>query len=207
MRSCHFVLLTSLFWLLNVGQINAQQSTSPPPVGPPATSANLTFQDTRIAVIYTDLLYDPTTGITRLVSAMRNLNQEFEPRKIELRRLQQRIEQVSSEVNRIEPGSAASPLQTKLDELGQLKKEVQRKGEDMQTAYNLRLRDVLDPILQDLDRAIKTFAQQRGIAAVFDGSKEEIGLLYVGEGLDLTRAFIMEFNRMHPSPALPSSPR
>ena len=206
MRSCHFVLLTSLFWLLNVGQINAQQSNSPPPVGLPATSANLTFQDTGIAVIYTDLLYDPTTGITRLVSAMRNLNQEFEPRKIELRRLQQRIEQVSSEVNRIEPGSAASPLQTKLDELEQLKKEVQRKGEDMQTAYNLRLRDVLDPILRDLDRAIKTFAQQRGIAVVLDGSKEEIGLLYVSEGLDLTRAFIMEFNRTH-SASVPSSPK
>jgi Skp family chaperone for outer membrane proteins len=86
-------------------------------------------------------------------------------------------------------------------------KEVQRKGEDMQTAYNLRLRDVLDPILLDLDRAIKTFAQQRGIAVVFDGSKEEIGLMYVSESLDLTRAFIMEFNRMHPSPVLPSSPR
>ncbi len=76
----------------------------------------------------------------------------------------------------------------------------------MQTAYNLRLRDVLDPILQALDRAIKTFAQQRGIAVVFDGSKEEIGLLYVSEGLDLTRAFIMEFNRTHPG-SVPSRPK
>ena len=54
----------------------------------------------------------------------------------------------------------------------------------MQAAYDRRLRDVLDPILEDLDKAIKAFAQQRGIAVVFDGSKEELGLLYVSEGLD-----------------------
>ncbi len=65
------------------------------------------------------------------------------------------------------------------------------------------MRDVLNPIFADLDQAIKNFAQQRGVLLILDGSKIDEALLYLSDDLDLSRGFIVEFNRANPVQATP----
>lgn len=202
-RSYRYHLSAPLLSAILVITTSAQQSNQQQPTPPVGTGSN--SEATRIAIIYSDFFYDPNKGITRLVNAIKSLDQEFQPRKTELERLQQRIEQLTTETNGPGAGVSQTTIQTKLGELEQLKKDSQRKAEDAQAEYSKRLRDTLNPIFEDLDKAIKTFAQQRGIVLIFDGSKMDDALLYVSDGLDVSRPLIVEFNRANPSPAV--SPR
>jgi Skp family chaperone for outer membrane proteins len=204
-RSYRYNFLAALLLAIVVATTNAQQSNQQQPIGSPPGIPNVNSQGTRIAIIFTDFFYDPNDGgINRLVSAIKNLDQEFQPRKMELQRLQQRIEQLTNETSGPAPGVAPTTVQSKRDEIEQLKKDSQRKAEDAQAEYSKRLVDTLNPIFEALEKAIKTFAQQRGIDLILDGSKMDDALLYMSDGLDLSRAFIVEFNRANASPAAPS---
>jgi len=155
--------------------------------------------------MFTDFFYDPRSGINRILSALNRLDQELQPRKAELQRLQQRIEQLTDETSDLAAGVTPTISQAKLEELERLKIELQRKAEDIQTDYRKRRPEILNPIFEDLDKAIKSFAQQRGITLIFDGSKMDDALLYISDGVDLTHIFIVEFNRTNPAPSGPST--
>lgn len=185
---------------------SAQQNNQQPPNGSSASVPDLNSAGMRIAVIHADSFYEPNNGIGRLVNAIKTLDQEFQGRKTELQSMQQRIEQLTNETGGTAPVLPPATARLKLDQLEQLKKDLQRKAEDAQAEYSKRLRETLSPILEDLDKAIKSFAQQRGIALILDSSQLEDGILYMSESLDLTRTFIVEFNRANPIAPV-SSPR
>lgn len=198
-------LLAGLLCVILAMTINAQQSTRQQPIGPLSNTPKLNSQGTRIAIIYTDFFYDPNNGISRVLNAIKSLDQQFQPRKTEMQRLRQRIEQLTNETSGPAPDVTSMAVESKRDELEHLKKESQRKAEDFQTEYSKRMRNTLNPIFEDLDKAIKSFAQQRGIDLILDGSKMDDALLYMSESVDLTHAFVMEFNRTNPAPSGPSA--
>ena len=154
--------------------------------------------------MFTDFFYDPRSGINRILSALNQLDQELQPRKVALQRLQRRIEQLTNETSQLAPGLTPTVGPAKFEELERLKIESQRKAEDIQTDYRKRRPEILNPIFEDLDKAIKSFAQQRGITLVFDGSKMDDAILYISEDVDLTRPFITEFNRANAPETIPS---
>ena len=145
--------------------------------------------------MFTDFFYDPRSGINRILNALNGLDQELQPRKAELQRLQQRIKQLTNETSEFVSGPTPTIDPAKLEELERLKIELQRKAEDIQSDYRKRRPEILNPIFEDLDKAIKSFAQQRGITLIFDGSKMDDAILSMREEVDLTRPFITEFNR------------
>lgn len=200
-------LLAGLLCVILAMTISAQQSTRQQPIGPLSNTPNLNSQGTRIAIIYTDFFYDPNNGISRVLNAIKSLDQQFQPRKTEMQRLRQRMEQLTNETSGPAPDVTPMPVESKRDELEHLKKESQREAEDFQTEYSKRLRDTLNPIFEDLDKAIKSFAQQRGIDLILDGSKMDDALLYMSEGVDLTHAFVAQFNRTNPAASVPLPPR
>ncbi len=190
-------IVALLVWFSLSLSINAQQVNQRSTVDSLSRVSQVNSQSTPFAVIHTDSFYEPGRGISRIVTAIKKLDQEFQSRKTELQRLRQRAEQLSSEIDSSAVGFT-TPSQAKIDELEQLKKDLQREAEDTQTDYTKRMRDVIGPILEDLDKAIRTFAQNRGIFLIFDTSQLDEGILFLNESLDLTRSFITEFNRLHP---------
>ncbi len=203
--SYRYRLLAALLWVLLTGTTDAQQANVQQASGDSPTTPVRASHSTRIAIIYTDFFYDPNNGISRLVNSIKGLDQEFQARKTDLRRLQQRIEQLTKETNEPAPGSSPLTVQTKLNELEQVKRDSQRLVEDTQTEYGNRLLKAIKPILEDLEQAIKTFAQQYGIDLILDGSKMDESLLYMSQGLDLTQAFIANFNRANAFPGGPEA--
>jgi outer membrane protein len=86
-----------------------------------------------------------------------------------------------------------------MDQLDQLKKDAQRKAEDAQAAYNKRRQDIFSPLQDEVGRALEAFAKARGINVIVDAA--QVPLLYVADTVDITRAFITEFNSKNPATA------
>lgn len=167
----------------------------------PAQSA-VTVPESKIALIYSDAFLDAKTGIARFNTLVTTLNREFQPRQTELQTMQQRITTLTNEVTQAQAASSVvdpKSIQAKIETLEQLKKDYQRKGEDAQAAYNKRKQDIFQPLQDDIGKALEVYAKQRNINVIIDGSA--VPLVYAADSIDITRAFINEFNSKNPATA------
>lgn len=162
----------------------------------------------KLAVIYTDEFMDPKSGIQKFSSVLSKLNGEFQKVKDEITALQNRAQALEAEITKLRDAPAGTPidqsaLQAKADQLEQLKKDIQRKAEDAQAAYNKRRNDLFQPLQIEIGTALEAFAKARGINVVVDGA--QVPLLYFAESTNITRAFITEFNSKNPVTAATST--
>ena len=164
----------------------------------------------KMAIIYTDMFLDAKTGIGKFNSVLAKLNGEFQKTKDEINAMQTRAQALETEVNKLRDAPAGTPidntaLQTKIDQLEQLKKDIQRKAEDAQAAYNKRRGELFQPLQVEIGKALEEFAKARGINVILDGA--QVPLLYAAESTDITRAFITEFNSKNPATAAATPPQ
>ena len=164
-----------------------------------------TVPESKMALIYSDAFLDAKTGIGRFNTLVTTLNREFQPRQTELQTLQQRIQTLTDDITKTAPVADPKTTQAKQEQLDQLKKDYQRKGEDAQSAYNKRRTEMFQPLQDDIGKALELFAKQRNITVIIDGS--QVPLVYAAESLDVTRAFINEFNSKNPATASVTPPK
>jgi len=181
----------------------AAQPTPAPSAAAPATAAQL--PTAKMAVIYTDMFLDAKTGIAKFTTIVNKLNGEFQKLKDEITAMQTRATGLEAEINKLREAPAGTPidqraLQAKIDQLEQLKKDIQRKGEDAQAAYNRRRQELFAPLQDEIGKALEAFAKARGITAIIDAA--QVPLLYAADNIDITRAFITEFNTKNPATAV-----
>jgi Skp family chaperone for outer membrane proteins len=180
--------------------------TRPAATGPaPAPQTGTGLPDSKIALIYSDAFLDPKTGIARFNNVLTNLNREFQPRQTELQQLSQKIQQLKDEVDKTKSVAEPKALQTKVDQLEQWNKELQRKGEDAQAAYTKRRGEIFAPLELDIKNNLEAFAKQRGINVIIDGS--QVPVVYAADSIDVTRAFINDFNSKNPATASVTPPK
>lgn len=191
--------------LLTVVAASAPAQQKPAaPAAAPATQATVAVPDSKIAMIYSDAFLDPKTGIARFNSLLTTLNREFQPRQTELQTLQTKIATLTKEINDTQSVADPNTIRTKQDQLAQLNTELKRKGEDAEAAYNKRRQDIFMPLQQDIGKALEAFAKARGITVIVDGS--QVPVVYAAESIDITRAFINEFNSKNPATAAVTTP-
>lgn len=169
----------------------------------PQTSAAL--PDSKIALIYSDAFLDPKAGIARFTTVLTNLNREFQPRQTELQGIQTKIQQLQDEIEKTKNVAEPRAIQTKVEQLDQLKKDFQRKGEDAQAAYTKRRGEIFAPLEDDIKKGLEAFAKQRGINVIIDGS--QVPVVYAADSIDVTRAFITDFNSKNPATASVTPPK
>lgn len=169
------------------------------PVATPASpQTGAPVPDGKIALIFSDFFQDPKTGIARINATMSALNREFQPRQTELNQMMQKVQQLQDEITKGQQGDPKA-LQAKMDQLDQLKKDYQRKGEDATAAYNKRKQAIFAPVQEDISKALETYARAHGIAVLIDGSA--VPLAYAADAIDVTRAFINDYNGKNPATA------
>ena len=178
--------------------VSAQQkpTSAAPPTAAPQTVA---VPDSKMAMIYSDAFLDPKAGIARFNSLLGTLNREFQPRQAELQGLQTRINTLSKEIDDTQNVADPNALRTKRDQLAQLNTEFKRKGEDAEAAYAKRRQEIFTPLQQDIGKALEAFAKARGITVIVDGS--QVPVVYAADSIDITRAFISDFNSKNPATA------
>ncbi|HEX6649106.1 MAG TPA: OmpH family outer membrane protein [Pyrinomonadaceae bacterium] len=193
-------LLTAAAFCVSAQQRSATPA-SQPAAAPPQTVA---IPDSKIAVIFSNDLLDEKTGIARFVTLAGTLNREFQPRRNELQALQTKINTLSKEIDDTQNVADPTALRTKRDQLEQMNTELKRKAEDAETAYNKRREELFAPLRVDVQKAIDAFAKARGITVIIDGS--QVPMLYTATALDVTRAFINDFNSKNPATAAVTTP-
>lgn len=165
----------------------------------PQTSAAVPVS--KIAVIFSADFQDPKNGIARFTAAVTKLNAEFQKTQDDLSQTAQRLRQQQEEITKLQQSPTATPaqIQARIDTLDQLKKDYQRRGEDAQTAYQRRRVELLSPLQEEVGKALDVFARSRGISIVLDGS--QISILYAADNIDITKAFIADYNSKNPATA------
>ena len=184
---------------------SAAAQPTPTQAAPPAT---VNLPTSKMAVISSDAFLDPKTGIAKFNNAVNKLNGEFQKTKDDLTQMQNRGSSLESEINKLQNAPEGTPidqrsLQAKIDQLEQLKKDIQRKGEDAQAAYNKRRQEIFAPLQDEIGKALEVFAKARGINVIIDAA--QVPLLFADEKIDITRAFITDFNSKNPVTAASST--
>lgn len=174
------------------------------PAATPAATSNAPLPDTRIAFIDTGAFADEKAGIGRYVNAMKSLEREFKPRQDELDGMQNRIKALADEITKLNASSAVvdpKTIQAKNDEGERLQRDLKYKKEQADADFAKRYQDVVSPISQDIGKALDQFAQARGITMILDISKLAPAILTVNPAMDVTQAFVTEYNSTHPATA------
>ncbi len=184
----------------SAGSVSAQPKPSTPAGPAPTTTQTGSIPETKIALVNTDEFADEKTGILRLVSAMKRVDGEFQPRRTELQTLNTTIEKATADLNKAAPLQDPKVTAQQNDKIEQMKTELKRKGEDAQKAYQTRLQDILGPVYDDIGKALDAYAKAHGITLILDVTKIQ-GIVSASESLDITKPFITEFNSKNPATA------
>jgi Skp family chaperone for outer membrane proteins len=181
----------------------APAATQPRPAAPGGV---VTVAEGKFAIIDTDAFGDAKEGIQRLVAAFQTVEREFKPRRDEITSLRTRYDSLVKEVNDTKAVSDPKALQAKADQAAQLEIEIKRKQEDGQKALDRRVQEVTGPVYQDIGNALQAYAKARGLSVVFDVSKMQGVVMVVDGGIDITNAFIAEYNTRNPASTAAAAP-
>lgn len=211
-------VFASLVFITAVASLPALAQTRPaaaqpkPAVTQPAPAAtgatNVAVPSSKIGIIYSEAFLDPKGGIARFTTLLSTLNREFQPRQTEIQQLETKITQLTDELTKTQAASAVvSPdsIRVKRDQLDQYKKDYQRKGEDGQALYNKRRAEIFQPLNDDIGKALEVYAKARNINIIIDGS--QVPFVYAADAIDITRAFIVDFNTKNPATAAVTTPK
>lgn len=192
-------LIFAFAFVLAVAISPVLAQTRPAAAAPTQAPPSANVPESKIALIYSDAFLDAKAGIARFTTLVTTLNREFQPRQTELQSLQQKIQALTDDITKTQPVADPRTTQTKQDQLDQMKKDFQRKGEDAQVAYDRRRKEMFTPLQDDIGKALEVYAKAHNINVIIDGS--QVPLVYAADTLDITRAFISDFNSKNPATA------
>lgn len=172
----------------------------------PATGGPVTVAEGKFAIIDTEAFGDTKEGIQRLVAAFQTVEREFKPRRDEIQTLRNRYDALVKEVNDTKAVADQKALAAKADQAAQLEIEIKRKQEDGQKALDRRVQELTGPVYQDIGNALQAYAKARGLSVVFDVSKMQGVVMVVDGGIDITNAFIAEYNQRNPATTAAAAP-
>lgn len=154
----------------------------------------------KIGLINTDTFYDEKAGVTKLVSATKQLNGEFAAQVKDLQDGNTRLQGIATELDRLRklPNDQANQtaISNKQEEGTKLQSDLEYKKANLESAVAKRREVLVAPISQDIGKAIDDFAKKSGFGAVFDVAKlaDNGVLLFMADGADVTKEFIIFYN-------------
>ncbi len=180
----------------------APPATQPKPTTTPSATGSATgnVPDTKLALVDTDAFLDEKAGILRLVAAAKKVEAEFAPRRTELQNLQAQVDQMTADLQKTSAVQDPKVSAQKQDAIEQKKRDITRKTEDAQSEYQKRLQALLGPVYDEIGKALDAFAKAHGITLILDVTKVQ-GIVSADGSLDITKAFITEFNSKNPATA------
>src|SRR6266567_9232681 len=206
MKIIRAIAAVAFFAAISAASVTAQpkptNTTTPALTG----SATGNVPETKLALVDTDQFLDEKAGIVRLVTAAKKVENEFLPRRTELQGLQTQIDKLKADLQRTSAVQDPKVSAQQQEAIDQKTREMQRKTEDAQTAYQKRLQDMLGPIYDEIGKALDAYAKAHGITLILDVTKIQ-GIVSASESLDITKAFITEFNTKNPATASLTPPQ
>ncbi len=163
----------------------------------------------KIALINTDSFYDEKAGITKLVTANKQLDSEFATRIKSLQDGGKKLQAIAQELSNLQKLPPAqfnqTAYNTKREEGERLERELKYQKTDLDDAVNKRRKILITPISSDIGNAITEFGRKNGFGAILDVNKlgESGTLLFLAETGDVTKEFIVYYNARRTPAAAP----
>ncbi|HEX6625986.1 MAG TPA: OmpH family outer membrane protein [Pyrinomonadaceae bacterium] len=185
--------------------VNAQPAATRPAATPPAApAASAQLGEAKIALIDTGAFADEKQGIARMIAAVKRVETQFQTVRTELQGMRANLERLTKEINDTKGVADQAALARKAEQAETLEKEIKRKGEDAQGNYQKAMRDALQPVQQDILKALETYAKGRGITVIIDAA--QVPILYATPNMDITAAFIADYNQRNPATTAAAAP-
>ena len=211
MKIIRAIAAIAFFAAISAASVAAQPkpSTTPTPAKPggpissgPATAGSTTgnVPEAKVALVDTDAFLDEKVGIQRLIAAAKKLEAEFQPRRAELQTLQGQVDKMTADLQKAAPVQDPKVSAQQQDAIDTKKRDITRKTEDAQSAYQARMQALLGPVYDEISKALDAFAKAHGITLILDVTKVQ-GIVSADGSLDITKAFITEFNSKNPATA------
>jgi Skp family chaperone for outer membrane proteins len=181
---------------------------TPTPIPRPAvTPGNTGVPESHIALIDTGMFGDEKNGIFLYVDAAKKVQSEFQSRTTELQNMQNRLTALANEIQTLSKAAVVDQktIQAKQNEGVRLQQEMTTKKERLDEDVSKRYQEIISPVSNQIGAAMDQFARQRGITITLDINKLLPAILTAIPSIDLTQAFIDEFNRTHPRAAAPAT--
>ena len=197
------------------GQLKAQVRSTPTPTpaarpatpqSPPATDAAV--PPSKIALIDTSMFVDDKKGIYRYVDAAKSIQAQFATQNQELLNLQNRINALVEDIRKLRaaPAPDQRAIAAKQEEGTRLQQDWNFKKQRFDEDYGKKFQEVTAPISELIGKAMDQFARERGITMTLDLSKLLPAMLTAMPAVDVTDAFIADFNRKNPRTGAPPRP-
>jgi Skp family chaperone for outer membrane proteins len=152
----------------------------------------------KVAIINTDAFRDPTVGIKVLLRALSTAERELKPRADELRQLGERYQKLVAEIETARKAGDKAGVNSRIPQADALRKSIEDKQREARAAAEKRMGELTGPIYKDVFTALKAYAAQRGVGVILDAPKMGDALMLVSPDMDLTIAFITDYNSRHP---------
>lgn len=182
--------LVALALLGIVATAAAQQPTAP-------GGAPVPLPKGKVAVINTAMFQSEVGEFRAKVEA---LNKQFETRVKELQGLADRISALETTIKTQGQALSAARIAELTEQLEGMKRDYQRKGEDLQADANRARDKAFEPVSAKLVKFAEGYTARHGIVLVVDlaNSGQSGSVLWIDPRIDITKDFIAEYNKANP---------
>ncbi|MFL6214422.1 MAG: OmpH family outer membrane protein [Blastocatellia bacterium] len=160
----------------------------------------------KVAVINTAMFQEQ---VLEFKAKMDELNRQFEPRVRDVRGLADRITAQENTIKTQGQGGALSAARVAemTEQLDGMKKEYQRKAEDLEADASRAKDRAFEPLTNKLVKFAQDYTAKRGIVHLIDlsNSTQSGFLLWYDPRADITTDFIAEYNKANPVSAAPAA--
>jgi outer membrane protein len=190
-------LISALLSIVAFAQVTPQPPRSTPQ-NPPASAAG--GAQGKVAIVNTDAF---KVGISEFKNTLETLSKEFEPQRNELLNLQKQIDDLKNKVQTQTPTVQPSVANGWMEQGAELEKTFKRKSEDYTSLFQRRGQEMVNPILDKINKFLGQYCEQRNIAIVLERQVGESSnlIVWAPAAADVTEDFIKEYNKAYPSPA------
>jgi Skp family chaperone for outer membrane proteins len=142
------------------------------------------------------------SNINELRAKYELLNNEFKPAADKVQQMQQQMDQIANELQTQGQVMKQEVVAQKQQQYERLKLTLKQTQESSQADYEARMKEVVGPIFDKIDKFLENYAQQRGISLILDASNNQQNpiLAFVGADADITQDFMQEYNKVNPGP-------
>jgi Skp family chaperone for outer membrane proteins len=205
MKTLRFVAAAMFFAALSIIPAAAQTGGATAPAG-----------SGRVAIVNTLAFGDEKGGgITKYITAAKQLEAEFKPRNDELQgfvtrlsTLQKEIEAATSSAQKGAPVDAKS-LEAKRDQFEDLQRQAKVKQDEANVLFERRQQAIMGPVFADIMKAMEDYRKQKGFALILDGVKMEQAqiILALDDSANITADFIKFYNARPAGTASAATPK
>jgi len=167
------------------------------------TGYSQTTGPTKIAIVNSDAFGSEKTGVTKLINAYKALEAEFKPTTDDLAAtsskldaLVKEIQQLQAQVNTSQGDTTAlrKTIEQKTDDGTRMQIDFKRKQEDAKARLDKRQVEVTGPVVKEISAALEAYGKKNSIDMIIDVSKIDGSILVINPAMDITDAFIKDFN-------------